>query len=63
MTELLGLFFALVIIAAPWIAWAKILSWFFDDEVGILVTFGSLFVGIPMYYAIILKLAEVSVGQ
>ena len=63
MTELLGLFFALVIIAAPWIVWAKILSWFFDDKVGILVTFGSLLVGIPMYYAIILKLAEVSVGQ
>lgn len=63
MMDLVALFFGLVIIAAPWIAWAKILSLFFDDEVGILVTFGSLFVGIPMYYAIILKLAEVSVGQ
>lgn len=60
--DLLGILLGLVVLAAPWIAWAKILEMSFDGRVGIIVTLGSLLVGVPLYYAAVMKILGVSVG-
>jgi|AGFS01.1.fsa_nt_gi hypothetical protein len=58
MIELLGILFGLIVIALPWLVWAKILAMSFDGQVGITVTLGSLLIGVPMYYAIVMKVLE-----
>lgn len=57
MIDLLGIFVALVIVVFPFLAWAKLWAYSLDnDRPGVVTVLAAAFIGIPMYFAIVMKI-------
>lgn len=60
MIDLLFIFVALVVIMFPFLAWGKLFAYSLDNNSpGVITVLAALFIGIPMYLAVVAKILEV----